>query len=121
MPKFMKKYFRYLREDRLIFRLFALGLFFILLTLLYALLNYSQLPPLLPVFNQLPWGVDRLGNSWGIFIPSLIVLLIFSFNILLSAFIYSYSPLISRLFAVTSFLISLLNLLFIVRTILLIT
>jgi hypothetical protein len=117
----MKRYFDYIKKDRLIFRLFISAFFFLGLTLVFTLLNYSKLPPLLPVFNQLPWGADRLSSTLGIFIPSILVLMISFINLLLCGYIYSNSPLLSRIFAFTTFLISLLNFLFIIRTVLLIT
>ena len=86
-------------------------------TIGYILINYRDLPELLPVFNQLPWGEKRLSTTLGIFIPSLVVLAIYIFNVFASALSYPKSPLIGRMFAVTSFLITLLTLLFIVRTI----
>ncbi len=113
----MKEYFKYLKQDKLLKRLFLVSFILIVLTVLYVLLNYRDLPPLLPVFNQLPWGEKRLSSTPGIFIPLVVELGIFVFNIFASALSYPKSPLIARMFAVTSFLISLLTLLFIIRTI----
>lgn len=117
----MKKYFDYVRRDRLIFRLFSTSFILLLITAIFTLITYSKLPPLLPIFNQLPWGPDRLSSTLGIFIPSFLVLIISLINFVLCGFSYSNSPLLSRIFAFTTFLISLLNFLFITRTILLIT
>lgn len=117
----MKKYFKILREDRLVSKLFSGAFVLIFLTILFTILNYSNLPPLIPVFNQLPWGPARLAETLGIFIPTALVLSICLINAILSGYIYSNSPLLSRLFAVTSFLIALLTFLFVTRTILLIT
>lgn len=117
----MKKYFNYLKEDRLLKRLFIFSFILFLITVIYIIINYSKLPPLLPLFNQLPWGEKRLSDTPGIFIPSIIVLGILVFNIIASSLSHSKSPLISRLFAITCFLTSLLTLLFIVRTIQLIS
>lgn len=113
----MKKYFKYLREDKLLQRLFILSFVLIALTVIFILINYSKLPPLLPVFNQLPWGEERLGSTIGIFIPSVAVFLILIINIFLSVFSYSRFPLIARMLAITSFLSSILTLLFVIRTI----
>lgn len=117
----MKKYFKYLREDKLLLRLFFITFILIAITFVYILIYYSKLPLLLPVFNQLPWGEQRLGDTWAIFIPSLVVLIILIFNIFASSLSYSRSPLISRMFAVTSFLTSILTLLFVIKTIQLIS
>lgn len=117
----MKKYFKIIRKDRLVYRLFSASFILIFLTFLFTVLSYSNLPPLLPIFNQLPWGPDRLSESLGIFIPSVLVFVIVLINAALSGYIYFNSPLLSRLFAVTSFLITLLTFLFVTRTILLIS
>lgn len=113
----MRRYFKYLKEDRLILRLYILAFVLIVATVAYIFINYNKLPPLLPIFNQLPWGERRLSVTPGIFIPSIIVSVIFVFNTFISAIIYSNSPLISRMLAITSFLTALLTFLFIVRTI----
>src|SRR3989344_5577265 len=116
----MRKFFKYLKEDRLLLRLFILTVILIIVAIIYILINYNKLPPLLPVFNQLPWGEERLSTTAGIFIPEAIVATIFIFNIFFSAAIYPFSPLISRMLSITSFLTALLSFLFVVRTITLI-
>lgn len=116
----MKKFFNTLKKDKLILRLSIITIFLILLSVIYILINYSKLPPLLPIFNQLPWGEKRLSGTPGIFIPAISVGAILFFNFIISGFAYPRSPLISRLLIVTSFITALLNLLFTVRTILLI-
>ncbi len=113
----MKKYFNSLKKDRLIFRLYVGTLILIAVTYGYILININKLPPLIPVFNQMPWGEDRLSSTFGIFIPPIITSLIFFVNIILSSISSNTSPLISRLIAITSFLTALLTFLFIVRTI----
>lgn len=113
----MKKYFNTLKKDRLIFRLYISVFILIVLTITYILFNLSKLPPLIPVFNQMPWGEERLSSTFGIFIPSIITSVAFFVNIILSGISYSTSPLISRLIAITSFLTALLTFLFIIRTI----
>lgn len=113
----MKRHFKYLKEDKLLLRLFFLSFVLIITTIVYIVIYYSRLPLLLPVFNQLPWGEQRLSDTLGIFIPSIVVFIILFFNIFASAVVYPRSPLISRMFAVTSLLTALLTLLFVIRTI----
>lgn len=117
----MKKYFEYVRRDRLIFRLFTSAFVSLLVTAIISLISFPKLPPLIPIFNQLPWGPERLSGNFGIFIPSLLVFVISILNLILCGYIYSNSALLSRIFAFTTFLLSLLNFLFVVRTVLLIT
>lgn len=116
----MKKHFKNLKRDKLVLRLFILSFILLVLTFIYVAISYTKLPPLLPVFNQLPWGQARLSVTPGIFIPPLIALSIYIVNIFLAAFSYEKSPLLARLFAVTTCLTGLLTLLFVVRTITLI-
>lgn len=117
----MKKVFSVLRSDRILFRLWILTIIFIVISILFALFKFSSLPPVVPVFNQLPWGESRLSTRPGIFLPILIIVLIFGTNSLVATLTYEKTPLISRMLSVTSFLVALLGLLFIFRTIQLIT
>jgi hypothetical protein len=116
----MKNYINLALSDKLIKRLLVISLVLIILTALFAILNYRKLPPLIPIFNQLPWGIDRLSNTWGIFIPILFSLLIFIFNFFAAGIVYNESPLLSRMLAITTFIATLLSLLFVFRTITLI-
>jgi hypothetical protein len=113
----MKEIIKLIKTDKILFRFYAGSFLIIILTVIYILISYRNLPPVIPIFNQLPWGDERLGNPFAIFFPDIIVLVIFLINILLSEISYTKSPLIARMFAVTSFLISFLTFLFIFRTI----
>lgn len=92
---------------------------FLLLVVLTAasVFFYFRLPPYIPLYNQLPWGFDRLSDKIGIFIPVAIAYGFSFINILISAFIYEKMPLIARIVHTTSFLIILLTLIFVARTI----
>ena len=116
----MKKYFKILKKDKLVIRLFIITFLILCFTFIFALFNYTKLPPLLPIFNQLPWGQSRLSITPGIFIPTILALSIFIINLLLAAFNYEKYPLLARLFAITAFLISFLTMLFVIRTVTLI-
>lgn len=113
----MKKYFKEIFADRQFERITFLTVIVIILGLLFILLRFTSLPPFIPIFNQLPWGDQRIIGKTGIFIPLILSFAIFIINLVSSAFIYKRNPLSARLFAVTSFLIALMTLLFIIRTI----
>ncbi len=81
------------------------------------LFYYNSLPPFIPIFNQLPWGEQRLGTTPAIFQPILIAFLIFLFNLFLLALAYKKMPLVSRMIAATSLSVCILSFIFIVRTI----
>lgn len=116
----MKKHFRNLKQDRLVLRLFILSFLIIAVNFIVIAIAYTNLPPLLPIYNQFPWGEARLAPTPGILIPPLIALSYFVINVFLSAFSYEKYPLIARILAVTTSLIGLLTLLFVIRTITLI-
>jgi hypothetical protein len=113
----MREFFKDVRSDKFTFRVYIATLFFILLPLPYILFFYRNLPPFLPVFNQLPWGQPRLAPDWAVFIPSIISLCILITNVVLSAVLYKKTPLVSRMLAIISFIIATLTLLFVIRTV----
>jgi len=106
-----------IRNDRITFRGF-LGSFILTgISMLYILLFYRKLPPLIPIFNQLPWGEERIIGTPFIFLPVIVSLFISVFNLFYASFVYEKSPLIGRVFAAISFSISSLTFIFIIRTI----
>lgn len=92
-----------------------------ILTFFYILIAYKNLPPFIPIFNQLPWGEARIGSAITIFIPVLCCSLIIVGNLFLADFIYKKIPLISRMLAATSIIVALLIFLFTVKSVWLIT
>lgn len=113
----MREFFKDIKNDRLTSRGYLLTFIIIALTFGYALFYYRNLPPFIPLFNQFPWGEKRLIASIGIFLPILIAVAITFLNLSLSSFIYKRNPLVPRILTLTSFLISILTILFIIRTI----
>lgn len=116
----MKDLINNIRADKLTFRGFLVSFLLILITAVYILVNYTKLPPFLPVFNQLPWGNDRLTSTPGIFIPVAVFAFIFIFNVIFSSIVYSKNPLIARVLAAVTLLIAIINFLFIIRTLIVI-
>ncbi|MEX2012865.1 MAG: hypothetical protein WD967_00505 [Candidatus Levyibacteriota bacterium] len=108
----MKEFFKPVRTDRIIYRSTVISVFLISLTLIYALVRFLSLPPFIPIFNQLPWGNERIGPRFTIFIPILATVLIFMINLALSSFVYEKTPLMSRIFSITTLLTILLILIF---------
>jgi len=114
----MKDFFREIIKDKIIISAFFTNVFLIIITVAYVLIDYGKLPPFVPVFNQLPWGEQRLGLTITIFIPILVSVLLLAINIFISKIIYKKIPLISRMFAAISLLAGVLTFIFIVKTIL---
>ncbi len=117
----MNEFFNEVKRDRVMSGGFFLTFITIFISLIYILINFGSLPPYIPLFNQLPWGDQRLGTSIMIFIPLGVAFFIAACNMLICYFIYKKSQIISRMLAVTNILIAFLSFLFIIRVIVLIT
>lgn len=113
--------FKEIRSDKIISWGNIVTLIIILSSLFFIALQFRILPPYIPIFNQLPWGEERLGSTSMIFLPVAGVIIISFINIFISSVIYTKSQIISRMLTVSSILSSFLSFLFIVRTIELIT
>ncbi|MBI4089389.1 MAG: hypothetical protein HY424_01620 [Candidatus Levybacteria bacterium] len=116
----MKEFFKDVKSDKTITFAYLINVFFIISIIVFILFSYASLPPFVPIFNQLPWGEQRLGTTLTIFIPVLTAILIFIINLIISAVTYGKTPLVSRMLAATSLLTSILTCLFIVKTVVLI-
>src|SRR5215469_3655041 len=77
---------------------------------------YLRLPPVIPLFNQLPWGEDRLGARYEFLLPLIMTSLFFLFNYILLRKLYITMPLVSRIIGITTLLASLLSCIFVIRT-----
>lgn len=113
----MKNFFKEIASDNITQKGFFTCFVITLLSTVYAIYYFNRLPPLLPLFNQLPWGEQRLVQTAGIFILPSMAFLILLINLILSASVYNRAPLLSRILAVTSLLISVLSFLFVIRTV----
>lgn len=87
----------------------------IVITVGYIILIYQNLPPFLPLFNQLGWGEPRLADKPFIFLLPTFSLLVLIGNTVFASFLYAAMPLVSRMLMITSLLVSALTLIFIFR------
>src|SRR3989344_5584663 len=104
-------------SDKTFFMFFVGSIFFIFIHLVFILITIKNLPPFVPLFNQMPWGETRLGEKIQILIPLGITLLFCISDFIISGYAYKSVPLVSRFLSVTSFIISLLALLLVIRTV----
>jgi hypothetical protein len=79
-------------------------------------LFFLKLPPVMPLFNQLPWGESRLGATYEFLLPLVISSVFFLFNYVLLRKLYITMPLVSRIIGITTLLASSLSFIFVVRT-----
>jgi hypothetical protein len=108
--------FRLIKADKIVRYGTILSFILLILHLLYLGIFYFSLPPVIPLFNQLPWGEGRLGTKLEVLIPFGITTIFFVFNYVLLARLYIAMPLVSRMISITTLLVSLLSFIFIVRT-----
>lgn len=114
--QFMNAGFKLIMSDKIAkWSLMASGIL-LLLELIYIGFFYFSLPPLLPIFNQLPWGEPRLGPKFAIFIPVVLSITFFIINFSVVTRLHEKLPLLSRMLSITTFLISILSFFFIIRT-----
>ena len=112
----MKETIKLFKSDKIIKWGMGMAGLVIVLELLAPLFFYFSLPPFIPIFNQMPWGETRLGTKIEIFIPLAITLVFFILNFFLLSYLYNKIPLVSRILSVTTLLISILSIIFTVRT-----
>src|SRR5437870_9181378 len=113
----MKKIFKKINADKIIRLGTYISLAFLTFHLLYVAIAFSFLPPFLPLFNQMPWGGERLGVKIAIFIPFVIGLSFFLLNLVLALRLYEKMPLVSRILSITGVIINILFMIFIIRSI----
>lgn len=116
-PQSMNGIIKFLSSDRTIWFSILISLSLLFISLVLTALFYRNLPPLLPLFNQLPWGTDRLFTKLGFFIPTIVTTGIILINAFVTRYIYEKMPIAARMLNVTGLLISLLTLFFVFRTI----
>jgi len=78
---------------------------------------YGSLPPFIPLFNQLPWGTERLSLKINLLLPILLALILLACNCVLTRYIYEKMSITARMLAVTTLLLSTLVFIFVVRII----
>lgn len=115
----MKEIFKSIFNDKAIVFAFFANAIFIIAAIVFILFFYKSLPPFIPIFNQLPWGEKRLGETITIFIPILVATSILFINLLTSALTYKKTPLFARILIAVSLLTGILSFLFVAKTIIL--
>lgn len=103
--------------DKTIWWSTLLSVFFLTVALLLVLIFYQNLPPFIPLFNQLPWGIDRLSPKTNLLFPIILTFVLLLCNTTLTKYIYERMVITSRMLAITSLLASLLTLIFTARII----
>lgn len=116
----MKKFFNYLKADRLLFWGFTSSVVLLFVSLLLIIIVFQHLPPFLPLFNSLPWGYMRVGPKIAFFIPILVASVLVAINSIISSLLYERAVLLARFIAGTTIAICAATLIFTIQIVLLI-
>lgn len=84
-------------------------------------LRWQYLPPLVPLWYALPWGNEQLAAPYWLIILPLGSALIFTANAALSIYFFSEYLIFTQLAFLTSFLVSLLSFITLIKIITLVT
>ena len=117
MQLFMNQFFSYFKTDKVLVSGYSLSCIFLIATTVSIIIAFAHLPPFIPLFNQMQWGEMRLGSKEQISIPLLTAFSIYILNFFFSIALYKQMPLVSRILCITSLLVCLFTLLFVIRTI----
>lgn len=112
----MNGLFKLVKGDKIIKWGISITIILIVFEVVYISLFYFSLPPIIPLFNQMPWGENRLGAKPAIFLPLLITISFLLLNFFLITRLYEKIPLASRILSITTLLITLLSFIFIFQT-----
>jgi len=113
----MSALIKQLSSDKIVWWSILASLGCLLLSLSFIFLFYKALPPVLPLYNQLPWGTERLGPKLRLLIPVVICFAFLLSNAIISNYVYEKIPVLARILNVTTFLIALLTAVFVFRII----
>lgn len=120
MPLFMNERIKKLFSDSIVLISFIGIAIIIVVYIIFLLLTFRALPPVVPLFNQVPWGEGRLAPKIQLLIPLGIASAIVIFNTSILLFFSSDTPLVTRLVSLTNFLVILFALLLVIRTVLIV-
>lgn len=113
----MKDFFSTIQKDSVLFWSFWLTIVIVILTSLGIGLSYSNLPPFIPLYNHMPWGYARLGQTYELFIPPLIVVGMSIVNYIFGIKLLGRISLLARFLFITTFILSLFTAIFVARLI----
>lgn len=100
----------FIRADRGIKYAVVLTGVVLLIETVVSIFLYTKFPPLIPLFNSLSWGRDRLAPSFFIFTIPAFILSIMIANIFFASVSYKKHALLSRMVSINLVLISALSL-----------
>lgn len=116
----MKERIKKLYSDKITGWSFNISAFLWLACVLSILIAYRNLPPFLPLYNNMSWGYTRLGNTYEIFFPLGLTLICILLNTYLGLSFKERMPLLTRFLFITTLSISIFTTIFVVKLLLVI-
>lgn len=107
----MRGKFRILFSDQFTRISILLSVIFLVPLIIIIGFSFGRLPALIPFFNSMPWGEERLINSQAVLALPILITGIFILNSVLAVFSYSRYVLVARIIMFNTFLFLLLGLL----------
>lgn len=107
---YMKGNMTNLFKDKLVKICLLISFSLIILTAIITFVSKPFLPPFVPLFNSLPWGVERLTRPDFVFLIPLFTAAVFVLNTFICAMFYGKNALMSRILSFNSLILSLLGL-----------
>ncbi len=105
----MKDNFRLIYLDKSIRYSLLISVLILTILTLVLLFVYTKLPPVIPLFNSLVWGSERLANRLIIFVIPISLILIGVINVILSRVAYKRRALLSRMLSLNLLLVVVLS------------
>ena len=116
----MRSFFKLLRRDNILNLSFWVTSILILLMIATIVISYTNLPPFIPLYNQMPWGYARLGRSYELFLLPAAIIGITVINVTVGAKLIEKVPLLARFLFISMTVLSFFTYIFIIRMTLLV-
>lgn len=107
-------------QDKTNSRIFKWNISFIIFQLSFLVWKFKDLPHQIPLYYSLPWGESQLTSASTLFILPTLSIVLLLINHLFAISFSQKIPLLSQLFVITSFIVSLFFLITLLKIVILI-
>lgn len=104
MPQFMNALLSRFKIDKIVYYSSISSFLTLLVSFVLVSVFYRLIPPIIPLYNQMPWGQERLVAKSSLFILLALGFCMYIINIILLQYLYNSIPLLSRIISVTTVL-----------------
>src|SRR5579883_1208324 len=113
----MKGFFKSLRKDSVLLWSFWVSIVVVIAATITIAASFSNLPPVIPLYNHMPWGYARLGKTYELFLLPTVTLCIVFINAFIGVKLLTRVPLLARFLFLTMISLSFFMLIFLIRLI----